>query len=93
MGFFGVFVYNLTAGFWSDNTLANTDKERAEKRKQHMKIIIKMFFVMGLSWIADIIGWALIESYGAFEVWKIEGLRYTALFFLIINSSQVCNKK
>ena len=52
-----------------------------------------MFFVMGLSWIADIIGWALIESYGAFEVWKIEGLRYTALFFLIINSSQVCNKK
>ena len=92
MGFFGVFVYNLTAGFWSDNTLANTDKERAEKRKQHMKIIIKMFFVMGLSWIADIISWGLAESYGPFEVWKIGGLRYTALFFLIINSSQVCKK-
>ena len=89
LGFFGIFVYNMTAGFWADNALANTEKERAEKRKQRMKVVIKMFFVMGLSWIADIISWGLGESYGEFEVWKIEGLRYTTLFFQIINSSQV----
>ena len=89
LGFFGIFVYNMTAGFWADNALANTEKERAEKRKQRMKVVIKMFFVMGLSWIADIISWGLGESYGEFEVWKIKGLRYTTLFFQIINSSQV----
>ena len=79
----------MIAGFWSDNVLARSDEERAKKQKQRMKVVIKMFFVMGLSWIADIISWAVKEGHGAYEFYKKTGLRYTSLVFAIINSCQV----
>ena len=79
----------MIAGFWSDNVLAATDAERAKKQKQRMKVVIKMFFVMGLSWIADIISWAVQEGHGDYEFYKKTGLRYTSLVFAIINSCQV----
>ena len=80
----------MTAGFWAENALAATEKERAKKQKQRMKVVTKMFFVMGLSWIADVVSWGLEQLPGGqLALYKNQGLRYTLLFFQIINSSQV----
>ena len=80
----------MIAGFWAGNTMASTDKAaQAKKQRQRMKVVIKMFFVMGLSWIADIVSWGLAEALNNLEIYKNAGLRYTSLVFAIINSCQV----
>ena len=80
----------MIAGFWASNAMATTDKAaQAKKQRQRMKVVIKMFFVMGLSWIADIVSWAVQEGHGDYEFYKKTGLRYTSLAFAIINSCQV----
>ena len=86
--FFGIFLWKLAFGEISRNSNAATEREKAERRKQRMKVAIKMFFVMGLTWIADMISWAIATKHGKFEVFKNKGLLYSGLVFQIINSSQ-----
>lgn len=87
LAFFTIFLWNIGCGLWTSST-NTTDKERAEKRRQRMRVVIKMFFVMGLTWIADIIHWAIETKHGKYEIFKNKGLLYSGLFFVIINSSQ-----
>ena len=90
IAFFGIFAYQMIAGFWAGNALATADKAaQTKKQRQRMKVVIKMFFVMGLSWIADIVSWGLAEALNNLEIYKNVSLRYTTLVFQIINSSQV----
>ena len=79
----------MVAGFWSTNIHASDEKERIKKRNQRLKVVFKMFFVMGITWIAEIISWAIETKYTKYQVFKNEGLRYSGLVFQIINSSQV----
>merc|ERR1712029_1035378 len=86
LAFFGIFLWKLAFG--NQTQIAATEKERAARRKQRMKVAIKMFFVMGLTWIADMISWAIATNHGEFEVFKNKGLLYSGLVFQIINSAQ-----
>ena len=86
LAFFGIFLWKLAFG--NQTQIAATEKERAQRRKQRMKVAVKMFFVMGLTWIADMISWAIATNHGEFEVFKNKGLLYSGLVFQIINSSQ-----
>ena len=87
LGFFTIFLWNIGCGLWTSST-NTTDRDKAEKRRQRMRVVIKMFFVMGLTWIADIIDWAIETKHGKYEIFKDKGLLYSGLFFVIINSSQ-----
>lgn len=80
----------MIAGSWQvDKTLSADAKELAQKRLQRCYVVMKMFLVMGITWIAETVSWSINESYGEYEVFKNNGLWYSELFFTIINSSQV----
>lgn len=51
-----------------------------------MKAVIKMFFVMGLTWIAEFVSWALTDKYGGHAIYK------TTFVFDLINALQVFTK-
>ena len=79
----------MTRGLRTTQMLDKTDKDRSKRRNRMMKVIIKMFFVMGLTWIADMISWAIEVKFGAYEIFKNhKGFLYSGLVFQIINSSQ-----
>eukprot|EP00093_Oithona_nana_P005317 05317.XXX_271218_272539_1 [CDS] Oithona nana genome sequencing. len=88
LAFFVIFVWKITVGFWATTTTSATDQEKAEKRRQRMKVVFKMFLVMGLTWIADIASWAINSQYGHFEKFKNKGLLYSEVFCDCINSLQ-----
>ena len=76
-------------GLRTTQMLDKTDKDRSKRRNRMMKVIIKMFFVMGLTWIADMISWAIEVKFGDYEIFKNhKGFLYSGLVFQIINSSQ-----
>ena len=80
----------MIAGSWQiDKTLSKDANELAQKRLQRCQVVMKMFLVMGITWIAETVSWSINEKYGEYEVFKNIGLRYSGLFFTIINSSQV----
>ena len=83
----------MLAGFWSTNIHVADDKERIKKRNQRLKVVLKMFFVMGITWTTEIIMWAIETKYTKYQVFKNTGLRYAGLVFQIINSSQVNSQK
>ena len=87
--FFGIFLWQFL-GYWSKNTdRFLSDKEKAKKRRQRMKVVVKMFLVMGLTWVADQVSWMISEYYGDFEKFLNKGLLYSELFCDCINSSMV----
>ena len=80
----------MIAGAWAiDRTLAKDEREVAERRLQRCRVVMKMFLVMGITWIAEIVSWAINENYGEYEVFKNNGLWYSELIFTMINSLQV----
>ena len=81
-------MWKITVGFWATTTTSATDQEKAEKRRQRMKVVIKMFLVMGLTWIIDIVVWA-INSNGRAAKFNNKGLLYSEVFCDCINSLQV----
>ena len=78
----------MTKGLQTTQMLDKTDKDRSKRRNRMMKVIIKMFFVMGLTWIADMISWAIEAKLTTYEIFKNKGLLYSALVFDVINSCQ-----
>ena len=78
----------MTMGLQNTQMLDKTDKDRTKRRNKMLKVIVKMFFVMGLTWIADMISWALQAKLTKYEIFNNKGLLYSALVFEIINSSQ-----
>jgi len=40
-----------------------------------MKAVLKMFFVMGLTWITDVLTWALSWTFGAQNVQTVRALK------------------
>ena len=89
MVFFVIFVWTITFGFWgTDKAITTTDEEKAQRRRQRMKVVIKMFIVMGLTWIADIVSWAITLN-GLSKKFNNKGLLYSEVFFDCINSLQV----
>ena len=75
-------------GITDDTILDKTEKDRIKRRNKMLKVVIKMFFVMGLTWIADMISWAIEAKLTTYEIFKNKGLLYSALAFDVINSCQ-----
>ena len=80
MVFFFLFLWNMFCGTWSHR---QNDPVVAEQHKQKLRMVIKMFFVMGVSWIAEILSFFLNWSVGSHKIYK------GSLFFQLINSLQV----
>ena len=86
-------MWKITFGFWgADKAITTTDEEKAQRRRQRMKVVIKMFLVMGLTWIADIVSWAINSQYGRFATFNNKGLLYSEVFCDCINSLQVSHR-
>ena len=81
MVFFILFVWNMLCGVWANQA---GDPVVAQKNRQNMLVVIKMFFIMGVSWIAEIVSFFLNWLVGANNIYK--GI----FFFQLINSLQVC---
>ena len=92
--FFVIFVWKITYGFWgTDKAITNTDKEKAQRRIQRLKVVIKIFLVMGLTWIAEIVSWAFTNnSNGRRENFNNKGLLYSEVFCDCINALQVSHR-
>ena len=85
-------MWNITFGFWgTDKAITTTDKEKAQRQRQRMKVVIKMFLVMGLTWITDIVSWA-INLNGRSAKFNNKGLLYSEVFCDCINSLQVSHR-
>ena len=79
MVFFLLFLWSLLCGVWSNNA---NDPVVAQQTQQKMRVVVKMFFVMGVTWIAEFISWLLSYTIGSKHVYKI-------IFpFQVINSLQ-----
>ena len=78
----------MNTGLRMTQMLDKTDKERTKRRNKMMKVVIKMFFVMGLTWIGNMISWALEAKLTKLEIFKNKGLLYSGLLFQVINSCQ-----
>merc|ERR1711953_832760 len=85
--------YNLLFGLWAPS--AEGDSRRFEKTKQMLGVVVELFLVMGITWVADVIStfinWRRGEVYLGWEI----------VVFDVINSLQglfiflilVCKKK
>ena len=80
MVFFILFVWNMLCGVWANQA---GDPVVAQKNRQNMLVVIKMFFIMGVSWIAEIVSFFLNWLVGANNIYK--GI----FLFQLINSLQV----
>ena len=78
----------MKMGLQMTQMLDKTEKDRIKRRNKMLKVVIKMFFVMGLTWIADMISWAIEAKLTTYEIFKNKGLLYSALVFDVINSCQ-----
>ena len=61
-------------GLQMTQMLDKTEKDRIKRRNKMLKVVIKMFFVMGLTWIADMISWAIEAKLTTYEIFKNKGL-------------------
>ena len=68
----------MLCGHWS-----NADPVLKQQNKKRMKAVIKMFFVMGVTWILELVGWIVDYKYGTARVHKY------VLPLDLINSLQV----
>lgn len=77
--FFLLFLWNMTCGTW-----ANHDGEYAmsQQNKKKVRAVIKLFFVLGITWIAEIVSWGLEWAYGPEKVYK------EVFVFQLINALQ-----
>ena len=84
MVFFVMFLWNMLCGVWASQA---GDPIIAQQQRQKMQVVIKMFFVMGVTWIAELISF--------FITWAIgDHKHYRELFFFqLINCLQVRLKK
>jgi hypothetical protein len=73
----------MCCGVWSNN---RGDPVIQQQNQTKMKAVIKMFFVMGLTWIAEFVSWALTDKYGGHAIYK------TTFVFDLINALQVFTK-
>ena len=78
----------MKMGLQMTQMLDKTEKDRIKRRNKMLKVVIKMFFVMGLTWIADMISWAIEAKLTTYEIFKNKGLLYSGLLFQVINSCQ-----
>ena len=69
--------------------MISTDEEKNKKRRQRIKVVVKMFIVMGLSWIADVVSSIIISTIGNVEKFQNKGLLYSELICDCINASMV----
>ena len=74
----------MLCGVWAD---CKTDPVVCKKNKQRVRVVIKMFFVMGVSWIAEIISFFVYWFFGDD---KKHILCYSLTPFQLFNSLQVC---
>ena len=91
--FFLATTYSLLFGLWAPS--ADGDTRRYEKTKQMLGVVVELFLVMGITWVADVIStfinWRRGEVYLGWEI----------VVFDVINSLQglfiflvlVCKKK
>ena len=70
----------MLCGVWANQA---GDPVVAQQNRQKLYVVIKMFFVVGVSWIAEIISFFLSWSVGSYNIYK------SLFFFDIINSLQV----
>lgn len=77
--FFISSMYNLLCGVWADKS---GDPVMRAQHKTRYVTVIKMFFAMGVTWLAETISHALEWAYGA------KAVRYPVTVFKIINSLQ-----
>ena len=82
-GFFLSFVWSLTCGTFSRSNSRNMIRCNGDKRR--IKAVFKMFFVLGPTWIMDVISWAL----GRHSKWGLYKSQRMSLPFDIINALQV----
>ena len=80
MVFFILFLWNMLCGVWSNQA---GDPVVAQQNKQKMHVVIKMFFVMGVSWIAEVVLFFVNWLIGDHKIYK--GI----FLFQLINSLQV----
>ena len=64
--FFTLFLYNMCCGVWSQKS-GQPGNARTQRK---LKAVCKVFFVMGLTWIAEIITWALKTKFGHHRLYK-----------------------
>ena len=83
MVFFFLFLWNMLCGIWSEG---KNDPAVRKKNQQRVRVVIKMFFVMGIAWIAEIVSFFLTWAVGNDAVYR------EVFFFQIINSLQVSEK-
>ena len=83
MVFFILFLRNMLCGVWAD---CKTDPVVCKKNKQRVRVVIKMFFVMGVSWIAEIISFFVHLFFGDD---KKHIISYSLAPFQLFNSLQV----
>lgn len=83
-GFFAHFMYNMFYGVWAKKS---GDPKVAKEKEQQLKklhVCIKLFFVMGITWIADIISKIIISGGDL----KDNDTKEATIFFQVINSLQ-----
>jgi len=76
--FFIMSSWSLLMGVWAPSA---TDRIK-QQTKQRFMVVVELFFVMGLNWVAEIISWALGWSMGLQSISKI------SMVFDIANSLQ-----
>ena len=84
MVFFFLFLWNMLCGIWSEG---KNDPAVRKKNQQRVRVVIKMFFVMGIAWIAEIVSFFLTWAVGNDAVYR------EVFFFQIINSLQASEKE
>lgn len=77
--FFIMFLWSMMCGTWSNS---KGDPVVSQQNKKKIKAVVKMFFVMGITWIAEIVSWGLAWDQGPEKVYK------KAFLFQLINASQ-----
>ena len=77
--FFLSSMWNLMCGVWADKS---GDPMIRAQHKSLYKTVIKMFFAMGITWLAEAV------SHGLEWAYKPADVKYIVLCFKIINSLQ-----
>merc|ERR1711879_695200 len=67
LAFFVAFLWNMVCGIWAQTPPTGSV---ASQSKRKVKAVCKVFFVMGLTWIAEIITWILKITYGHHRIYK-----------------------
>ena len=80
MVFFALFLWNMLCGVWANQ---GSEPIVAQHNRQKLHVVIKMFFVMGVSWIAEIVSFFLNWFVGSHKIYR------ELFFFQLINSLQV----